>query len=198
MGMKSKNTRRFIAAVNSRTPEENARILGVPVETLRAAMEPASGKTMDDFVTRISVGDACAAYAAELGRPVETLTEVEQGHAIQRAVLAGINGVRRREFFRGLDDAEQARDAAYDRTLVVGTMDADALSVTMNAVAAAQDALATARAAVEHAVKLGAGETLRAIVGDAFKMIGGAVRKRIQVAGHIVDLTPGEDGMVDA
>lgn len=300
MGMESENTtERFVAAVNSRTAEENARILGVPVETLRAAMGPASGKTMNDFLgepaklpgIEVNVAQACADYALRLGRLIESLTDDERRHAFQQAVLTKLDGrdgiaplhlatdigpalreARRREFFRDLNDGardwwrsvsldhwvlldgdnvmawvsrayqgadgewgwrvarcnggtdvmvqpcegtsggpatlagaksaaeaamslgsacdlglsrawgqqwEAERERAREKTVAVEVEfvadPADGVRLCMNAVAAAQDALAAARAAVEHAVKLGAGETLRAIVGEAVERIGSAV-----------------------
>ena len=81
--------RRFIAVVASRTPEENARLLGVPVETLLEAMAP-STETMADFLATcpvINVARAEAAEAERIGGTIETLTPAQRHEAFQREAL---------------------------------------------------------------------------------------------------------------
>lgn len=81
--------RRFIAVVASRTPEENARLLGVPVETLLEAMAP-STETMADFLATcpvINVARAEAAEAERIGGAVEALTPAQRHEAFQREAL---------------------------------------------------------------------------------------------------------------
>ncbi len=81
--------RRFIAVVASRTPEENARLLGVPVETLLEAMAP-STETMADFLATCPVINVAKAEAAEverIGGTIETLTPAQRHEAFQREAL---------------------------------------------------------------------------------------------------------------
>lgn len=256
MGMESENlTERFVAAVNSRTAEENARIMGVPVEDLlRAGFvdTPAGterrkreffrdlndgardgwrsvsldhwvlldGDNVMAWVSRVYQGadgewgwrvarcnggtdvmvqpcegtsgdpetlagaKAAAEAAMSLGSAYdlglsrawgqrweaqrERVRETVRAHIVQ-AAWATVKTSRA--------DADRLAEylQASQPTVEFVADPADAVRLCMNAVAAAQDALATARAAVEHAVKLGAGETLRAIVSEAVERIGEAV-----------------------
>ena len=227
MGMESENTRRFVAAVNSRTAEENARILGVPVEELlRAGFvdTPAEtarrkreffrdlsdgardgwrsvsldhwvlldGDNVMALVSRVYQGADCewGWRVARCNGGTDVMVQPCEGTSGGPATLAGAKSAAEAAmslgsaYDLGLSRAwgqqwEAERERAREKT-VAGEVEfvadpADAVRLCMNAVAAAQDALAAARAAVEHAVKLGAGETLREIVGEAVERIGAAV-----------------------
>lgn len=157
--------RKFVAAVASRTPEESARLLGVPVEALLDAMAP-STETMADFLAAcptVSLTKALDAEAERRGVHVDALTSAERRDTYQREVLRVLGTKPATDLhFKLQIDTSAARAAIDGLDDYLKTADAK-----LNPLGSPSDPVSVARALLKRAVACEGPIERLALIGEA-------------------------------